>query len=55
LQAKDPKISSDAVFGVKSSLIIEYQKVSADDPDAKKVGFKGGEWLLDFDFVLSKE
>lgn len=55
LQAADPHIHSDAVFGVKSSLIATYARVSSEDPDAKKVGFKGGEWLLEWDFVLGRE
>ena len=55
VQINDPKVASDAVFGVKTSLIETYQKVDAADPDAAKVGFKGGEWLLERDFVLCRQ
>ncbi|KAI9002051.1 Intradiol ring-cleavage dioxygenase [Hyaloraphidium curvatum] len=53
--SRDPHVLSDTVFGVKSSLIATYRKLAADDPDAAKVGFKGGEWLLEWDFVLGKK
>lgn len=48
----DPYITSDAVFGVKSSLICELQPVY-DDEKAKSLGFKKAPyWNLDWDFVL---
>ena len=41
----------DAVFGVKSSLIADFQKI--DDPvQAAKLGFEGPLWLVDWDFTL---
>ena len=49
----DPYIDSDAVFGVKESLIGEFNRV--DDPKRiSDVGFKGDfYWELPFDFVLA--
>lgn len=45
-------ITSDAVFGVKSSLITDPRKVS-DAAEAHRYGFKSDEfWLLEKDFVL---
>lgn len=41
----DPYLGSDAVFGVKESLIVEYERVS--DGDTK--------WLSSYDFVLHRE
>lgn len=48
----DPYIASDAVFGVKQSLITDIKK-SSDADIAKKYSIKDKEfWLLDHDFVL---
>lgn len=48
----DPYIDSDAVFGVKKSLIAEFNKV--DDPTRSlSVGFDGPYWDVEFDFVLA--
>lgn len=45
-------ITSDAVFGVKSSLITDPQQVK-DKAQAQKYGFKSDEfWLLERDFAL---
>lgn len=45
-------LTSDAVFGVKSSLIEDPTKIE-DDAEAKKYGFKQAPfWLLERDFVL---
>lgn len=45
-------LTSDAVFGVKTSLVTEPRKVE-DDAEAKKYGFKQAPyWHLDRDFVL---
>ncbi|ROT41710.1 dioxygenase [Sodiomyces alkalinus F11] len=53
----DPYESSDAVFGVKKSLVVDLDKV--DGETAKKygvdVGGEGGMWLLRYDFVLVSE
>lgn len=50
----DPYIDSDAVFGVKKSLIADFNKV--DDPDqSAKVGFDGPYWDVEFDFVLANK
>ena len=49
---EDPYIDSDAVFGVKKSLIAEFNKV--DDPArSSDVGFDGPYWDVEFDFVLA--
>ena len=48
----DPYIESDAVFGVKESLIAEFKTV--DDPArAADVGFPGPYLDVEFDFVLA--
>lgn len=46
----DPYEASDAVFGVKSSLIVDFEKV--DKATAEEYGVKEGIWLLKQDFVL---
>jgi catechol 1,2-dioxygenase len=49
----DPYINSDAVFGVKESLLAEFRKV--DDPArAKEIGFDGAFWDVEHDFVLAR-
>lgn len=49
----DPYIDSDAVFGVKKSLLAEFRKV--DDPErARDVGFSGPYLDVEFDFVLAR-
>lgn len=48
----DPYIESDAVFGVKQSLLAEFR--TNDDPEAARaVGFDGPFLEVDFDFVLA--
>lgn len=49
----DPYETSDAVFGVKQSLIVDLDKVDRDI--AKRYDAKEGEWLLKHDFVLVTE
>jgi hypothetical protein len=49
----DPYETSDAVFGVKKSLIVDLHKVDA--ALAKEHGVKEGSWLLKHDFVLVTE
>jgi hypothetical protein len=46
----DPYEQTDAVFGVKSSLIIDLGK--ADAAMAKQYNVKEGTWLLQHEFVL---
>ena len=46
----DPFETSDAVFGVKSSLIIDVKSVE-DEATAQKYGVTKGDWLIDWDFV----
>ncbi len=49
----DPYIDSDAVFGVKASLLAEFRKV--DDPArAKEFEFGGWFWEVEHDFVLAR-
>ncbi|KAI0204317.1 dioxygenase [Astrocystis sublimbata] len=47
----DPYESSDAVFGVKKSLIVEPQKIDA--ATAQEYGVPEGSWILKHDFVLT--
>ncbi len=50
----DQYIDSDAVFGVKKSLLAEF--VTINDPEkAKEVGFNAPYLEIDFDFVLARE
>ena len=46
-------LESDAVFGVKSSLISEYVLIE-DEIKAKKIGFDTPYYELEFNFVLEK-
>lgn len=50
----DPYIHSDAVFGVKESLLAEFKWVG-DLDRARAVGFDNAYWDVEFDFVLSTE
>jgi catechol 1,2-dioxygenase len=47
----DPYIASDAVFGVKRSLLARFESVT-DTDQAQKAGFAGPFWLIEHDFVL---
>ncbi|RMJ07445.1 hypothetical protein CDV36_012953 [Fusarium kuroshium] len=49
----DPYETSDAVFGVKTSLVVDLDKV--DKATAERYGVKEGIWLLKYDFVLVTE
>ena len=50
----DPYINSDAVFGVKQSLLANFNKV--EDPSrSSQVGFAGPYWDVEFDFVLARD
>lgn len=49
----DPYESSDAVFGVKETLLVDLGVVDADM--AKKYGVKEGSKLMTYDFVLVSE
>ena len=50
----DPYINSDAVFGVKQSLLAEFKKV--DDPArAQELGFSNPFWSVEYDFVLAQK
>lgn len=48
----DEYLHSDAVFGVKESLIAEFNRVE-DPAKVKQVGFNGPYWDVEFDFVLA--
>lgn len=49
----DPYESTDAVFGVKSSLVVDLKKVDAEQ--ATKYGVEVGTALIMYDFVLVTE
>ncbi|KAL9622943.1 MAG: hypothetical protein Q9160_002661 [Pyrenula sp. 1 TL-2023] len=49
----DPYETSDAVFGVKDSLLVDLGRVSAQQ--ASGYDIKEGSWLLEYDFVLVTE
>lgn len=49
----DPYEKSDAVFGVKKSLVIDLDKV--DEKTAEQYGVQEGSWLLKQEFVLVTE
>ncbi|KAI2622083.1 dioxygenase [Xylaria nigripes] len=49
----DPYETSDAVFGVKKSLIVEPQKI--DKATAQQYGVAEGTWVLKQDFVLTTD
>ncbi len=50
----DPYIGSDAVFGVKKSLLAEFRKI--DDPaQARELGFDSWFWEVGHDFTLARE
>ncbi|KAI0487199.1 dioxygenase [Xylaria cf. heliscus] len=49
----DPYETSDAVFGVKKSLIVQPQKIDA--VTAEEYGVTEGSWILKHDFVLTTE
>ncbi|OJF92340.1 intradiol ring-cleavage dioxygenase [Pararhizobium antarcticum] len=49
----DPYINSDAVFGVKESLLTEFRWTQAPDRSAL-YGFDGDFWDVDHDFVLAR-
>ena len=46
----DPYATSDAVFGVKQSLLFDYQP--ADEATAKKYNVKPGTAMIKYDFTL---
>jgi protocatechuate 3,4-dioxygenase beta subunit len=49
----DPYIQSDAVFGVKESLLAQFQHVE-DSVRANELGFSGKFWQIEHDFVLAR-
>jgi len=50
----DPYETSDAVFGVKSSLVVDLKTVG-DPKVAEKYGVRTEDWEINFDFVLVNE
>ncbi|TPN89389.1 intradiol ring-cleavage dioxygenase [Mesorhizobium sp. CU2] len=48
----DPYINSDAVFGVKESLLAEFKRVQ-DPVRSKELDFAGPFWDVEYDFVLA--
>ena len=51
----DPYETSDAVFGVKESLVVDLTKVSETPGFAETYGVSGSTKLLQYDFVLVSE
>jgi catechol 1,2-dioxygenase len=51
---EDPYINSDAVFGVKESLLAKFDKTN-DPARAKTYGFEGEFWDVKHDFVLAEK
>ncbi len=49
----DPYINSDAVFGVKESLLAEFKRIN-DPKRANALGFAGEFWEVEHNFVLAK-
>jgi protocatechuate 3,4-dioxygenase beta subunit len=49
----DPYINSDAVFGVKESLLAQFTKVN-DPARSKELGFASEFWDVEHDFVLAR-
>ncbi|MDK1374581.1 MULTISPECIES: intradiol ring-cleavage dioxygenase [unclassified Sinorhizobium] len=49
----DPYINSDAVFGVKESLLAEFKRTH-DPVRAKEYNFEGDFWEVEHDFVLAR-
>lgn len=47
----DPYEASDAVFGVKSSLVVDFTRIE-DEKVLKAYGLQIGAWGLEYDFVL---
>jgi len=50
----DPYIGTDAVFGVKESLLAEFVRVE-DPARAKDLGFSAWFWSVEHDFVLARK
>lgn len=50
----DPYINSDAVFGVKESLLADFKHVE-DPARARELEFEGAFWDVEHDFVLARE
>jgi catechol 1,2-dioxygenase len=50
----DEYLDSDAVFGVKESLIVDYVEQEADEL-SRSLGVDGRHWRAEFDFVLAPE
>lgn len=50
----DPYIHSDAVFGVKESLMAKFELIE-DEAAQKEAGFEGPFYLVEHDFVLAPE
>ncbi len=47
----DPYLDSDVVFGVKESLVVDYEKVDS-AAEAKRHGVEAPFWRIGYDFVL---
>jgi protocatechuate 3,4-dioxygenase beta subunit len=54
-RAGDRYLDSDAVFGVKKALVIEFEKRPADHPLARRFGFDTPFFEAHYDFVLEQD
>ena len=54
-RAADEYLDSDAVFGVKQALVVEFEKRPADHPLARRYGFDSPFFEARYDFVLEAE
>ena len=52
--AEDDYIKSDAVFGVKDSLIVDFQRIT-DPGQAAELDIPTGGWLIEYNFGLNPE
>lgn len=50
----DPYLNSDAVFGVKPSLLVDYREHAAGEAAAQQFGFESGFREARYDFVLER-
>ncbi|HKR41023.1 MAG TPA: intradiol ring-cleavage dioxygenase [Paraburkholderia sp.] len=50
----DPYLDSDAVFGVKPSLLVDYREHAKGEAAAQQFGFEGGFCEARYDFVLER-
>jgi catechol 1,2-dioxygenase len=52
--SEDPYLDSDAVFGVRESLIVTFVRHELDD-EARRLGISGAYYFVEYDFILEAE